>query len=135
MSEERPFEVVDRRRVRPGAEEAGDEPHAESARPEGQAGAGGEPAAPEGEAGGISVDAILWSTAHALHTCAWVAMGLLPDPATGRVARNLEEARRAIDALADLGKHLEATASPQEKRELQVMLTDLRVNFVRQAGG
>ena len=63
----------------------------------------------------------------------WVAMGLVADPITGKIRKNLPDARRGIDALADLLRHLEPDATPEEKRELQMALSNLRVNFIQQS--
>jgi hypothetical protein len=64
---------------------------------------------------------------------AWVALGLVPDPLSGRVQADLGEARAAIDVVGDLVRHLEAQATPAERRELQTMLSNLRINFVQQS--
>lgn len=159
MSEERGFEVVDKRRVRVETPEASETPDS-AAGTEGEApqAAGGEDAAFDardeeplaeeempggaegaGAAGGfpqvdVSVAGIIGMTVGLLNERAWVGMGLVPDPMSGRIQRNLSEARRAIDVIADLVKHLETDASPEEKRELQTLLSNLQLNFVRQAG-
>jgi hypothetical protein len=141
MSEERGFEVVDRRgaRTAPAAQQqdtpetpdqapadAGAVPAEPDASPEEP---GYEPAAEQAE---MPVAGILAMTIGLLNEAAWVNMGLVPNPLTGQVKQNLAEARRAIDVLADLVKWAEMDASPQEKRELQVMLSNLRLNFVQQ---
>lgn len=65
---------------------------------------------------------------------AWVDMGLLADPATGKVQKKLDSARLAIDAFEALSKILKPTANPDDARKMDALLTDLRLNFVRQAG-
>jgi hypothetical protein len=162
MSEEAGFEVVDKRRVRADASETADsarpEPEAseEASEPEAAA-AGPEADEPETEEldddlddvletpdlgahgfnpfAGITVDAILQMSLGLLAERAWVTMGLVDDPSTGKIEKNFEECRRAIDVVADLAKHLEPVASPEDRRELQRMVTDLRLNFVRQRDG
>lgn len=148
MAEERGFEVVDKRRFRADAEP--EAPQAESMQ------AAGDPA-PEETSGGtelagddlemaeeleaqtaqmigsLTVSAVLFSTIQLLNTHAWVAMGLMPNPATGQIQRNMAEARRAIDVVADLVRHLETDLGASEKRELQVLLSNLRLNFVQQS--
>jgi hypothetical protein len=66
---------------------------------------------------------------------AWVDMGLLADPIKGEVSKDMESARLAIDAYECLVKCLRGRSIPDEARELDVILADLRLNFVRQAGG
>ena len=144
MSEDQGFEVRDRRRVRADEEsptasasaEAG-EASAAAESPEERFDAG-EEAMGAGPEGGmppfeLTVSGVLMMTVGLLNEKAWVSMGLVPDPVTGRMDRNLEEARRAIDVVTDLVKHLEPDTSPEEKRELQSMLSTLRLNFVRQS--
>lgn len=70
-----------------------------------------------------------------LQTRALMHMGLIPNPATRLVARDLPQARLAIDCLAALIEQLGPGAAPAERDELQRMLTDLRFSFVRQSGG
>lgn len=155
MAEEKEFEVVDRRRVRAEEEAAGastssetveeaevvEEPGATSAQPEadpviedplGEAEDDGGPIGMPGME--MGVNAILVMAMNLLSERAWAALGLVPDPMTGKIEKNLSEARRAIDALADILKHLESQATDAEKRELQGNLSNLRINYVRQAG-
>ncbi|MFN3652736.1 MAG: DUF1844 domain-containing protein [Armatimonadota bacterium] len=148
MSEEKSFEVVDRRRVgqqaTPGGEET-ESPAAESAATEsaaaeaaetGPAGFNEEPLGGlDGQMPDLGVDGILRMAIGLLHERAWIDLGLQGDPITGQIQAKLPDARRAIDAVADLAKYVDATATPEEKRELQVMLTNLRVNYVRLSQG
>jgi hypothetical protein len=67
-----------------------------------------------------------------LATSAWQAMGLIPDPSTHRVERNLDDARLAIDAAAALIQHLRPRVPDTEQREFETLLTNLRLNFVEQ---
>lgn len=130
MSEERGFEVVDKRRV--AAEGAPDA--AEESVEHGAEAGGEEPLDFSGfnPFAGITVDGILQMAAGLLAERAWIDMGMVADPGTGKVEKRLEESRRAIDALADISRHLQANATPDEKRELETTLTNLRLNFVRQ---
>ena len=143
MAEEREFEVVDRRRIHANgpadAAAAGNEAVGEQ--PESHAVDGEtleeelEIGAPEGmPAMEMGVTAILVTTWNLLIDRAWAALGLVPDPITGKIGKDLPEARRAIDALADVIKHLEPEATDAEKREMQGNLSNLRINYVRLAG-
>lgn len=69
-----------------------------------------------------------------LASSAWQALGLVPDPATRKVERNLEDARLAIDAAAALVEHLRPRTDDRERRELDNLVATLRLNFVEQAG-
>ena len=136
MSEERGFEVVDKRGTAGPPEEPAAEPET--------AGAGEEPEEADEEPldfsgfnpfAGITVGGILQMTVSLLSERAWIDMGMVADPGSGQVEKKLDEAKLAIDALTDLSRHLEPLAAPEERRELQTMLTNLRLNFVRQRDG
>jgi len=83
----------------------------------------------EHRAGLPTVSDILEWAAAMLTARAWQSMGLVVDPATGELARDLTEARAAIDALEAIARCVPAPRS----RELEVLLADLRLNYVRQA--
>jgi hypothetical protein len=63
---------------------------------------------------------------------AWEAMGLVANPETKKVERNLSDAQLAIDAVAALGDAIRPRLSGPERRELDTMLANLRINFVEQ---
>ncbi|MDI6771530.1 MAG: DUF1844 domain-containing protein [bacterium] len=63
---------------------------------------------------------------------AWQAMGLVPDPATKQVERKLEDAQLAIDAAAALAEVIRPRVSERERREIEALITNLRLNFVEQ---
>ncbi len=69
-----------------------------------------------------------------LHARAWIYLGLIMNPVTKQLAKDLPQARLAIDCIASLTDHLTPLATEAERGELQRMLTDLRLNFVRQNG-
>ena len=63
---------------------------------------------------------------------AWQNLGLVPNPATKKVERNLDDARLAIDAAAGVIEHLKPRADEKERRDLDTLLANLRLNFVEQ---
>jgi len=65
---------------------------------------------------------------------AWQNLGLVPNPASKKVVRNLEDARLAIDAVASLIEHLKPRVDEKERRDLDTLLANLRLNFVEQSG-
>ncbi len=67
-----------------------------------------------------------------LHQGAWISMGLVADPSTGQMARDLEDARIAIDSVAFLAGKLEGEVDEATMREVRRLVSDLQVNFVRQ---
>lgn len=81
----------------------------------------------------LDVHALLRLAFAQLASAAWQKMGLQPDPFTNTVVKDVDQARVAIDAAADLLKHLQPSLQGQEARDYQTMLTDLRLNFVKQS--
>ena len=69
---------------------------------------------------------------------AWQKLGLLADPQTGEAKLDLIEAKLAIDVVGDLAAHLESASDTQVpsdmRRELRVLLNDLRLNYVSRRG-
>lgn len=64
---------------------------------------------------------------------AWQKLGLQPDMATGAIHRDLAQARIAIDATAALSGVLEPNLDDEDRRQLQNLVRDLRVNFVEKS--
>jgi hypothetical protein len=75
---------------------------------------------------------IQWFVA-ALVTKAWETMGLVADPLSGKVEKDLSEARLAIDAIGALYPVMKEGMSPEEKKKFEALLSDMRINFVNQS--
>ncbi len=69
-----------------------------------------------------------------LHGHAWVQMGLIVDPATKELVKDLPQAQLAIDCIASMIKHLGPFTETDERGQLEGLVADLRVNYVRQSG-
>ncbi|MGO8669997.1 MAG: DUF1844 domain-containing protein [Capsulimonadaceae bacterium] len=73
---------------------------------------------------------------HMLAAQSWQKLGLIADPRTAKVHRDLVQARVAIDAVGDLCSRLETAPDgildAAARRELRNMVSDLRMNFVTQ---
>jgi len=107
-------------------EQPGAEPGAEAQGEEAPPGAGELPR--------IDVYAVLHVSIAQLAAVAWQKMGLQADPFTNQVEKDIEQARLAIDAAAGLIEKLQPKLEKQQARDYQNLLTDLRLNFVRQSG-
>jgi hypothetical protein len=83
----------------------------------------------------LDVYAILRVSIAQLASIAWQSMGLQPDPFTDKIRKDLDQARIAIDATAALIEKLQPHLQGQEAKDYQSLLTDLRLNFVKQSGG
>ena len=64
---------------------------------------------------------------------AWQYMGLQVNPATGKVEKDLIQARIAVDTVVFLGDKIHPHLSESERREIRSLIGDLQVNFVRQS--
>lgn len=132
--EEPSFRVVDRRRMGPeGSQEPAQAPESE---PEKTAESPpSEQKKKEEEFVLLPIPDLVRIFIAELQTRALVHMGLIPNPATHLVAKDLPQARLAIDCVAALIEQLSPLAAPPEREELQHMLANLRLSFVRQSGG
>ncbi len=82
----------------------------------------------------IDAKAVALTCVSLLASKAWEAMGLVPDAFTKRVERRLDDAQLAIDAAGAVIDSLRAHLSDAERRELETLLTNLRLNFIEQRG-
>ena len=64
---------------------------------------------------------------------AWINMGIRSNPATNETKTDLPQARLAIDALAALVQLTEGRLDPREVREMNNLLSTLRLNYVERA--
>jgi hypothetical protein len=62
----------------------------------------------------------------------FVHMGLIAEPTTGLVNRDMEQARTGIDFLAALIEEAGSLLSPDTRRKLDALLADLKINYVDQ---
>jgi len=64
---------------------------------------------------------------------AWQYMGLQVNPATGKVDKDLIQARIAIDTVVFLGDKISPHLDESERRQIRSLISDLQVNFVQQS--
>ncbi len=93
----------------------------------------GADAGPAAEAPPLDLPTALSFCVNMLNEVAWMKMGLIPNPLNGKVERDLTQAKAAIDAVSDLVPRLEPFIPEAQRRDLQVMLSNLRINFVQQS--
>ncbi len=65
-----------------------------------------------------------------LSAIAWQKMGLQPDLATGKIHKDLTQCKAAIDATTALAAIIEPQLDENDKRQMQNLVRDLRMNFV-----
>lgn len=88
----------------------------------------------EAAASGVPRDAsvLVLTCISLLAARAWEAMGLLPNPETKQIERMLDDAQLAIDAVAALTGVIRDRIPDAERREIDTLLANLRINFVEQ---
>jgi hypothetical protein len=64
-----------------------------------------------------------------------IALGLLPNPISGKPEVDLARARHAIDTLEVLQQKTEGNRTPDESEEIELMLHQLRLGFVETQPG
>jgi hypothetical protein len=79
------------------------------------------------------VYALLSAYVATLGSQAFVWMGLLKDPISGKVRKDMAQAKVAIDVCEFLIGQIDPKLGEQDRRELARMLSDLKVNFVSQS--
>lgn len=81
----------------------------------------------------VDVYSLLRSFISILGMHAWQWLGLVKNPVTGELERDLAQAKIAIDSIVALSGKLEGKISESEQRDLQGMISDLQINFVQQS--
>jgi hypothetical protein len=61
----------------------------------------------------------------------WSKLGLQPDTISGKLEQNLPEAKVAIDVVAHLAGVLDSQLDEADRRQIQGMVRDLRLNYVQ----
>jgi len=88
---------------------------------------------PEEQLRPLDVYTVLRFSIAQLEAVSWQMMGLQADPFTNQTRKDIEQARVAIDATTALVEMLLPHVQGQEAREYQKILTNLRLNFVKQS--
>jgi len=63
---------------------------------------------------------------------AWISLGKVAHPVTGKVERDMTGARQMIDLLVELETRTEGNRSADETRLLRGALTELRLNYLEE---
>lgn len=64
---------------------------------------------------------------------AWQGMGLVPNPGSGKIEKDLGDAKIAIDAFAAVLETMRPQLEGQVLRDSETLLTTLRLNFVEKS--
>jgi hypothetical protein len=80
----------------------------------------------------IKVKEIIYMTILSLESKAWAYLDLVAHPETQKHHKDPQEAKTAIDSIEALYKIIEASLDSEEKKDIQVRLTNLRLNFAKE---
>lgn len=83
----------------------------------------------------ISIYQMIMIMTEQMATIAWQKLGLQPDMITGQIAKNVEEAKVAIDVCTGLAAFLEPQLDEADKRRIHGLIRDLKINYVGQLEG
>jgi hypothetical protein len=78
----------------------------------------------------IDVYEVLAALIEQMASISWQKLGLQPDIMTGQIHQDLAQARTAIDATAKLSEVLESSLDDEDKRRINGLVRDLRINWV-----
>lgn len=80
----------------------------------------------------IKIIDYVYLTLLSLETKAWAYLDFVVHPETQKHKKDLNEARLAIDAINALFKIVEEQLNPEQKKDIQTRLTNLRLNFAKE---
>ncbi len=89
-----------------------------------------QPEAAQQESEGALPEPSLTFLVSGLYLQGMVALGLLPDPASDQPEKNIPLARHTIDMLDMLRQKTEGNRTPEETREFDTILHELRMAFI-----
>ncbi|MGA2254117.1 MAG: DUF1844 domain-containing protein [Thermoguttaceae bacterium] len=98
-------------------------------------GAGAEPTQTAGATPEIALPpANLTYLASSLSIQASIYLGLMPDPVSGKLEKDLRVAKHSIDMLEVLQQKTEGNRTPEETEDIEAMLHQLRMAYVQVVG-
>jgi len=80
--------------------------------------------------GPIDVYAVVMTMVDTMATMAWIKLGLQPDMGTGRLEKDMEQAKLAIDLTTHLAGFIEPKLDEEDRRRMHSLVRDLRMNYV-----
>lgn len=81
----------------------------------------------------VDVPEIIMIMVEQMASIAWAKLGLQPDPLTGTLDTDLEQAKMAIDSVSALAPILEGDLADDDRRQVQNMVRDLKLNYVKKS--
>ncbi|MBL8066346.1 MAG: DUF1844 domain-containing protein [Chthonomonadaceae bacterium] len=81
----------------------------------------------------VDVQSVVVMTIDQFAALAWQKMGLQPDFMSGQISQDLGQCKLAIDAAAALVPLIEASLDEGDRRQVQNLVRDLRINYMERA--
>ncbi|MBI4686592.1 MAG: DUF1844 domain-containing protein [Nitrospirae bacterium] len=69
-----------------------------------------------------------------LSTAAFISLGIIPNPMTGQIDKNLPQAKYLIDTIGILDEKTKGNLTPDEDKQLKEVLFNLRTMYVQASG-
>jgi len=76
------------------------------------------------------VYAVIMTMVDRMSAVAWSKLGLQPDFMTGKIEKDLGQAKVAIDVTTHLASMIEGQLDDEDKRQIHTLVRDLRLNYV-----
>ena len=67
-----------------------------------------------------------------LHASAMQALGKVKSPVTGKIEKNMEQAKQSIEMIEMLKEKTNGNLSPELIKAMDTFLTEIRLNFVEE---
>src|SRR3954470_7406579 len=83
----------------------------------------------------IDIYAVLAVMIDQMSAIAWQKLGLQPDWGTGRIEKDIDQAKVAIDITTHLSTFIEPQLEEEDKRRIHGLIRDLRLNYVQKSQG
>lgn len=68
-----------------------------------------------------------------LASVSWQKLGLQPDISAGRIVKDLDQAKLAIDAVSALAELIDEKLDDDDRRSMQNLIRDLRLNYIEKS--
>lgn len=78
----------------------------------------------------MDVYSVIMTMTETMASVAWIKLGLQPDFSTGKLEKDLEQAKVAIDLTTHLASFIEGQLDEDDKRRIHTLVRDLRLNYV-----
>lgn len=79
----------------------------------------------------IDVNQVIMVMIDQLSGIAWQKLGLQPDLMTGKIEKDLAQAKTAVDVVTNLANFILPQLDDADKRQMQTLISNLKINYVQ----